>query len=62
MGRPPLMMLRTHISFPPETLDRIDRIVGEKGRAAFIRKAVDQLLDSVELTKKLEADQVKRAK
>ena len=62
MGRPPLMMLRTHISFPPETLDRIDKIVGEKGRAAFIRKAVDQLLDSVELTKKLEADQAKRSK
>jgi metal-responsive CopG/Arc/MetJ family transcriptional regulator len=61
MGRPPLMMLRTHISFPPETLNRIDKIVGEKGRAAFIRKAVDQLLDSVELTKKLEAEQAKRS-
>lgn len=62
MGRPPLMMLRTHISFPPETLNRIDKIVGQKGRAAFIRKAVDQLLDSVELTKKLEAEQAKRSK
>lgn len=62
MGRPPLMMLRTHISFPPETLDRIDRIVGQKGRAAFVRKAVDQMLDAVELTKKLEAEQAKRTK
>lgn len=62
MGRPPLMMLRTHISFPPETLARIDRIVGQKGRAAFVRKAVDQMLDAVELARKLEAEQVKRGK
>lgn len=62
MGRPPLMMLRTHISFPPETLTRIDRIVGEKGRAAFVRKAVDQMLDAVELARTLEAEQAKRAK
>lgn len=62
MGRPPLMMLRTHISFPPETLARIDRIVGQKGRAAFVRKAVDQMLDAVELARKLEAQQVKRGK
>lgn len=62
MGRPPLMMLRTHISFPPETLDRIDKIVGPKGRAPFIRKAVDQLLDSVEMTEKLKAEQAKRSK
>lgn len=62
MGRPPLMMLRTHISFPPETLDRIDKIVGEKGRAQFIRQAVHQLLDSVELAKKLEAERAKRSK
>lgn len=62
MGRPPLMMLRTHISFPPETLRRIDAIVGAKGRAAFVRQAVDQMFDAVELSRKLEAEQGKRAK
>lgn len=62
MGRPPLMMLRTHISFAPVTLSRIDRIVGPKGRAAFIRQAVDQLLDSVELAEALKAEQAKRTK
>jgi metal-responsive CopG/Arc/MetJ family transcriptional regulator len=60
MGRPPLHLLRTHISFAPETLDRIDRIVGEKGRSEFVRKAVDQLLDSVEHTEMLKAKQAKR--
>lgn len=60
MGRPPLMMLRTHISFPPETMRRLDRIVGPKGRAAFIRKAVEQALDIVEHAQKLEAEQKKR--
>ena len=62
MGRPPLMMLRTHISFEPETLRRIDAIVGQKGRAAFVRKAVNQMLDAVELSRKLEAEQKKRAR
>lgn len=62
MGRPPLMMIRTHISFPPETLVRMDKIVGEKGRAAFVRKAVEQMLDAVELSRKLEAEQAKRTK
>lgn len=56
MGRPPLKLLRTHIAFDPETLRRLDRIVGPKGRAAFIRKAVDQALDTIELAQKLKAE------
>lgn len=60
MGRPALNLKRTSISLSPETLSRIDALVGEKGRAPFVRKAVDQLLDAVELSRKLE-DQAKRS-
>lgn len=60
MGRPPLKMLRTHIAFSPETLRRLDRIVGPKGRAAFVRAAVDQALDTIELARKLEAEKGKK--
>lgn len=60
MGRPPLNMIRTHISFDPETLARLDALVGEKGRAKFIRAATDQMLDAVEMSRKLEADQKRR--
>lgn len=56
MGRPPLNLTRTHISFEKETLRRLDALVGEKGRAAFIRQAVDQMLDAVELSRRLEAE------
>jgi len=62
MGRPPLMFIRSHIGFPPETLRRLDAIVGPKGRAAFVRKAVEQMLDAVETARKLEAEKAKRAK
>lgn len=60
MGRPPLMMLRTHISFPPETLKRLDALVGPKGRAEFVRKAVNHMLDAVEASRQLEAKEAKR--
>ncbi len=60
MGRPPLMMLRTHISFPPETLDRIDKRVGPKGRAELVRKAVNQLLDALDVADALAAAERKR--
>ena len=56
------MMIRSHIAFPPETLRRLDAIVGPKGRAAFVRKAVEQMLDAVETARKLEAEKAKRAK
>lgn len=62
MGRPPLYMIRIHTSLSAEALNRMDKIVGQKGRAAFIRKAVDQLLDAVEHTKELEAKKSKGAK
>lgn len=61
MGRPALNLTRTHIGFSPETLARIDALVGEKGRAAFIRKAVDQMVDAVELSRQLEAKAQRRA-
>lgn len=60
MGRPPLMMIRTHISFDPETLDRLDRIVGPKGRAEFVRQAVNRALDAYESAEKIKADAEKR--
>jgi metal-responsive CopG/Arc/MetJ family transcriptional regulator len=48
MGRPRLDYIRTHISIDRFALARLDRIVGEKGRAAFIRMALDQALDTAE--------------
>jgi len=61
MGRPTLNYQRTHISFSPEALARLDALVGEKGRAPFVRKAVDQMLDAVELANKLATEQAKRS-
>lgn len=55
MGRPPLDYIRTHISFDREVLRRLDKIVGEKGRAAFIRKATNQMLDAVEEAQRIAA-------
>lgn len=55
MGRPRLDYIRTHISFEAETLARLDAIVGEKGRAAFIRKATNQMLDAVEEAQRIAA-------
>lgn len=48
MGRPRLDYIRTHISISAFALARLDKIVGEKGRAAFIRMALDQALDTAE--------------
>lgn len=59
MGRPHLDYVRTHISIPREMLERLDRIVGPKGRAAFIRTALGQMLDAAEEVEKL-ADQARR--
>lgn len=55
MGRPALYMIRVHVSLTAEALNRMDELVGEKGRSKFVRQAVDRLLESVEYTKKLEA-------
>lgn len=59
MGRPPLYMIRIHTSLTAEALNRMDKIVGEKGRAAFIRKAVDQMLDAVEAGEEMKAKKSK---
>lgn len=56
MGRPALNLLRIHVMLSAHALDRIDTLVGEKGRSAFVRKAVDRLLDSAELMKKIESE------
>lgn len=45
MGRPPLHNVTTHLNLPQELLDRMDAIVGPKGRSKFARQAIGQLLD-----------------
>ncbi len=55
MGRPVLNYIRTHISIDAKALARLDKIVGEKGRAAFIRMALDQALDTAEAAQKMTA-------
>lgn len=47
MGRPPLNHTRTHLHLPQEDLDRIDAIVGDKGRSKFIRDAIRAKLDQI---------------
>ena len=56
MGRPPLHLIRTRVSLDAETLARLDALVGEKGRAPFVRNAVKQMLDAVDFSRKLEAE------
>jgi metal-responsive CopG/Arc/MetJ family transcriptional regulator len=62
VGRPPLNLQRTHVSFSPETLERLDKIAGEKDRAKFIRLAVERALDIAELAETLKADNPDKAK
>lgn len=47
MGRPPLNNIRMHVYLPPEDIERMDTVVGEKGRSKFIREAIRQQLDQV---------------
>ncbi len=61
MGRTRMDYKRTHFSIERNALARLDKLVGEKGRAAFIRKAVDQMVDAVELSRQLEAKAQRRA-
>lgn len=44
MGRPPLNMKSTNLRLPPETMERIDKIVGKNQRARFIREAIEHAL------------------
>jgi hypothetical protein len=55
MGRPRLDYVRTHFSIDRKALARLDAIVGEKGRAAFVRMALDQMLDAVEEAQRIAA-------
>jgi len=41
MGRPPLNMKPTPVRLSAETLNRIDAVAGNYGRAKFIREAVE---------------------
>jgi hypothetical protein len=45
MGRPPLHMITTHLNLPQDLLDRMDALVGPRGRSKFARQAIGQLLD-----------------
>lgn len=47
MGRPPLHNVTTHLNLPRDLLDRMDAIVGPKGRSKFVRDALRQLLDRI---------------
>lgn len=55
MGRPRLDLIRTHISIDRFALARLDKLVGEKGRSAFIRMALDQALDTAETAQRMVA-------
>lgn len=45
MGRPPLGMKPTTIRLPFETLQRIEKLVGNRRLAVFIREAVEKELE-----------------
>ena len=47
MGRKPLGMKPTPVRIAPETLERIDALVGTYGRAKFIREAVEEKLSGL---------------
>lgn len=61
MGRPALNYIRTHISIDRFSLARLDKIVGEKSRAAFIRMALDQALDTAEAAQRMATSAGKRS-
>lgn len=56
MGRPPLGLKLTNIRFPPDILDRIDKLVGPQRRARFIREAVVQAVENAEQGDQLKTD------
>lgn len=55
MGRPPLGMKPTTIRLPLETLQRIEKLVGNRRIAVFIREAVEKELERRENPKPPEA-------
>ena len=55
MGRPPLNLRNFNVRLKQGTAERIDRLVGNYGRTAFVREAVEEKLDREE--RKLRDDQ-----
>lgn len=53
MGRKRLDYIRTHFSIERNALARLDKLVGDKGRAAFVRMALDQALDTAEAAQRI---------
>lgn len=53
MGRTRMDYKRTHFSIERNALARLDKLVGEKGRAAFVRMALDQALDTAEAAQRM---------
>lgn len=53
MGRTRMDYIRTHFSIDRKSLARLDALVGNKGRAAFVRMALDQALDTAEAAQRI---------
>lgn len=49
MGRPPLNMKVINVRLPPETLEKIDSLVGTHRRPGFVRDAVEAALKLAEI-------------
>ncbi|MBP1859754.1 ribbon-helix-helix domain-containing protein [Rhizobium herbae] len=47
-GRPPLNVIRLHVTLTPDDIKRIDAVAGTYARSKFIRDSVRQVLDQVE--------------
>lgn len=45
MGRPPMHMKIVPVRLPPEVIEKVDGLVGQYGRAQFIREAVERELE-----------------
>ena len=48
MGRKPLDLTITTVRLDPDMMARVEARVGARGRSAFIRKAVDKLLNELD--------------
>lgn len=53
MGRTRMNYIRTHFSIDRNALARLDKLVGDKGRAEFVRMALDQALDTAEAAQRI---------
>ena len=55
MGRTRMDYIRTHFSIDLNALARLDALVPHKGRAEFVRMALDQALDTAEAAQRIVA-------